>query len=216
MKIRISELRRVVKKAFLELNNSKVVNESYRRLSVIDTSPRDPGDREPMKGSISKGKAAQEGSTEDMIDDLRAMSEFNNLDEFISMKLEDDDLSYNFMELQALARNMTATRTKNKAVAVASKSDVDAIRKSLENEMGFKYIVREPEKQVRGMSGNQHGTHPFAGSGGGGSGFSSDMGGDGGFTSFGGGPGAIGGGTPWKPEDKKNLPMGARRVTKKA
>lgn len=189
----------------------------YRKLGMKDTRPaweRDPlgyDKPEPGEGSREKGKAAVAQDTEDEIDELRRSPEFNDVDAFVNMKLDDDDFSYDFMELQALARNMAAKRTGDRRVAVASKTDVASIRKVLEDEFGFKYIPREPSRDVRGASGSAHGTHPFAGSGGGGSGFSSDREGGGGFTSFGGGPGAIGGGYAWDPKDKKNLPMGSKR-----
>jgi len=189
----------------------------YRRLGVKDTRPA--WEREPAaydkpeagKGSIAKGKEAMSGEVEDEIDELRQSPEFKSVDDFMAMKLDDDDFVYNFMELQALARNLAAQRTGDRRVTVPSPTDVAAVRKTLEDEFGFKYVPREPARDVRGSSSNSHGTHPFAGSGGGGSGFSSDREGGGGFTAFGGGPGALGGGYAWDPKDKKNLPMGSRR-----
>ena len=195
-----------------------VLSESpYRRLGVKDTRPaweRDPlayDKPEKGEGSREKGQAATISDIEDDIDAMRAAPEFKDVDAFMAMKLDDEDFVYNFMELQALARNAAARRTGDRRVAVASKSDIDAVRKTLEDELGFKYVPREPARDVRGATSNSHGTHPFAGSGGGGSGFSSDREGGGGFTSFGGGPGAVGGGYAWDPNDKKNLSMGSRR-----
>lgn len=209
MRLRVDELRLAVTMILAET--------PYRRLGIKDTRPA--WEKEPLaydkpekgEGSREKGLAAQAGDVEDEIDELRRSPEYMDVDAFMNMKLDDDDFVYNFMELQALARNMAAKRTGDPRVAVASKSDVDAVRKVLESEFGFKYVPREPARDVRGASGSAHGTHPFAGMGGGGSGFSSDREGGGGFTSFGGGPGAIGGGYAWDPKDKKNLPMGSKR-----
>lgn len=76
--------------------------------------------------------------------------------------------------------------------------------------IGLKFVPREPVKFVRGSMSSAHGSHPFAGSGGGGSGFSSDRSGPG-FTSYGGGPGAVGGGYEWRADDPRNLSMGSKR-----
>jgi hypothetical protein len=180
------------------------------RTRVIDMSSKKADDYDKMQGSISKGQKAQESATDDEIEGLRTMPEFEDVDSFMEQKLEDDDYSYTWVELQALARNRAELRLLA-PVAVASKQDIDAVRKQLEVDFGLKFIPREPRKELRGFSSNPNGTHPFAGSGGGGTGFSSDMTGGGGFTSYGGGPGAMGSGKVWDPKDKKNLPMGAKR-----
>lgn len=203
MRIFIRELRAMIHET------AQGIDQSYRRLRVVDTTPQE-SDREKPEGSVSKGLQTQENDIEEEIEEMRKMPEFADIDAFAAAKLDDDDLTYSFMELQALARNLASLRTKNRA-AVAGKSDIDTVRNALESEIGFKYVPRQPVRQTRGVASSAHGTHPFAGSGGSGSGFSTSRDGGGGFTSYGGGPGAIGGGYAWDPEDKKNLSMGARR-----
>jgi hypothetical protein len=74
-------------------------------------------------------------------------------------------------------------------------------------EFGFEFKPRQVMKLPRSGK-NSHGTHPFAGMGGGGSGFGIDG-------SVGGkGPGNMGGKYDWNPDEKKNLPMGAARRNK--
>ena len=166
---------------------------------------------EERKGSIALGKAGMESAVQEEIDELRAAPEFTDLDAFMAFKLDNEEFSYNFVELQALARNV-ASRRVGHAVNGADQRDIDQVRKTLENEVGFKYVPREPVKQVRGATSNPNGTSPYAGMGGGGSGFASNtFRGAGEFTSFGGGPGAIGGGYEWDANDPKNLGMGAKK-----
>jgi len=196
----------------------QLIRESFRRLRVNDTTASDEErklvaqERGPNKGSVAKGLVGMESAIAEEIDELRSSPEFRDLDSFISYKLDNDEVTYNFIELQALARNMASKRVGRK-VDGADKLDIDGVRNDLEKEMGFKYIPREPIKQVRGTSSPAHGTSPFAGMGGGGSGFGTDFGTPhvGGFTGFGGGPGAIGGKYDWDPNDPKNLGMGAKK-----
>lgn len=167
-----------------------------------------------MQFAVSKLRSlvseALEAHVEDAIEAMREEPEFANVDNFAGMKIENDEFSYGFAELQALARNMTVTRTGNRNAQEASQRDVDTIRATLEGEFGFKYTAREKVKNVRGHTSPLNGTNRYAGMGGGGSGFGSDFSG-GTFTSFGGGPGAVGGGYKWDPEDPKNLSMGSKR-----
>lgn len=206
MHIRLCELKAIV---------HKMLEETYRKTGVRDTRPaweRDPGafDKpEKGKGSVEKGQAAAAKDIDDEIEEMRSSPEFNDLDTFVSYKLDNDETVVDWKELQALARNFAAMRT-GQPGAIAGKGDIDAMKAEL-NGYGFTFTLRQPERSVRGATSNSHGTHPFAGSGGGGSGFSSDKSGGGGFTSFGGGPGAVGGKYTWDPNDKKNLSMGARR-----
>lgn len=153
---------------------------------------------------------ALDDDDEEAIAELMKQPEFKDIDAFIANKLDNDEFDYGFLELQALARNAARKRTHDKRVTNASKEDIDGVRKALEGGMGFQYVAREPIKRTRGHLSNSHGTHPFAGSGGGGSGFGSDRSGTT-FTSFGGGPGAIGGGYEWDAADPKNLSMGSKR-----
>jgi hypothetical protein len=125
-----------------------------------------------------------------------------NVESFAAFKLENDEYEYGFAELQALARNISATRLKRRDLTEPSQVDVDNVKKKL-SDIGFEFVGRKPIKQTRGYT-TALGTHPFAGNGGGGSGF-----GSGGFTSSGGGIGAIGSGRAWG--DSRDLKMGAGR-----
>lgn len=151
-----------------------------------------------------------EDDAEEQIEELQASPEFKNLDSFVNMKLDDDDYSYSFVELQALARNLDALKSgeKKKLISSASKSTTGAVRSELDG-FGFKFVGRQPLKSTRGIASSSHGTSPFVGMAGG-SGMGSGREGPIGF-GMGGGPGAIGSGKPWNPSAPGSLPMGARR-----
>lgn len=146
---------------------------------------------------------------EEQVDELRSQLEFKDVLSFVEAKLDNDDYSFSTAELQALSRNVDKRHMKHD-VDVASPQTVAKIKDELTKEYGFKFQARTPPKHFRGSMSSGHGRHPFAGSGGGGSGFGSDMSGTS-FTSFGGGPGAIGSGVEWSASDDKNLSMGSRR-----
>lgn len=151
-----------------------------------------------------------EKEVENQIEALRDEPEFRSIQTFIDDRLDSDIYEYNFMELHALARNMTqASMGKKHQISAATIDKLEQVKKEL-NELGFKFVGRMIPKKTRGFTSSAHGTHPFAGSGGGGSGFGSDRSGQT-FTSYGGGPGAIGGGYKWDSKDPKNLGMGAKR-----
>ena len=136
---------------------------------------------------------------DDSLEALAGMPEYASVEDFVD-SLEDDAFSH--LDLQALAQRRHGVRS-------PSQPQLRALRAELES-YGLRLLAREPAKDVRGVTSSLNGRHPFAGSGGGGTGFSTGWG-SGGFTSYGGGPGAIGGGYDWDPNDKKNLSMGSRR-----
>jgi hypothetical protein len=143
-----------------------------------------------------------EESIEEQIDELRLSPEMQSLDTFINYKLDNEELSYNWIELQALSRNLTAQNAKfNKdysdAVSAASPYIIHTVRKTLEEEMGFEFIPREKMKDVRGFSSNPHGSNRWVGNHGG-SGFIDHV-------------GAMGGKYNWSSSDSKNLSMGAKK-----
>lgn len=156
-------------------------------------------------------KEALEPDIQEQIDELRTLPEYKTVEAFIEDRLDEENYEFTFLDLQALAFNLTAKKLR---LPMSQVSEPDtAIVASVKNqliELGFKFVPRKVVKNVRGVSSNPHGTHPFAGSGGGGSGFGSDRSGPS-FTSFGGGPGAIGGGYKWDANDPKNLAMNAKR-----
>jgi len=135
--------------------------------------------------------------------------EFKSVDAFANFKLDNDEYSFTAIELQALVRSIESKRLGHNVNAV-SPDAVTYVKTELVRDFGFEFVPRKPTKFARGSMSSSHGSHPMAGSGGGGSGFGSDFGG-GTFTAFGGGPGAIGGGGSWSVDDDKNLKMGAGR-----
>lgn len=152
-----------------------------------------------------------ERDVEEQIAELMSEPEYKDLDSLVEFKYDNDETEYNFMELQAVGRNMTKKklgREHGKHVVTAGQGEVDLIKKTME-EYGIKFIGRQPVKSVRGVTSGKHGSHPFAGnSGGSGMGWGPD--GPIGF-GMGGGVGAMGGGTPWRANDPRSLPMGSRR-----
>lgn len=170
----------------------------------------DEDDREKPEGSIAKGIEFRQSSVENEIEELRSMPEFESLEDFVESKLDSDEFTYNFVELQAIARNETAKELGHD-VSAPTKRVIDSIRNLLEKEMGFKFVQRTPSKNTRGVRDPTHGTPTFAGMGGG-SGFGSEFSKHvSGFTSMGGGAGAIGGKYDWSSSDSRNLSMGSRR-----
>lgn len=147
-----------------------------------------------------------EGDVEGQIEELQGEPEFKSVEAFAGMKLDNDEFEYNFVELQALARNIDQEATEN-PVATASQATINGVRGELEG-LGFKFVGRAPVKRVRGVTSSVHGTSPFVGMHGG-----SGAGGFGGEAGFGmgGGPGAMGSGKKWVASAPGNLPMGSRR-----
>ncbi len=152
-------------------------------------------------------RANRDEAFEDDVEALVGEPEFKNVETFVAAKLDNDEYSFNAVELQALARRADEEKLGHD-VGLASPLTTKSIKQSLVDDFGFKFDPRQPAKHFRGGMSSSHGSHPFAGSGGGGSGFGSDFGG-GTFTSYGGGPGAMGSGEAWEKDSKKNLRMGA-------
>lgn len=152
-----------------------------------------------MKKSL---REAIEPELDDQIEDLSEEPEYRSLRLFKEFKLDDESYHFNFIELNALARGLWRE--------IMDEDDhlpPENFISNLKNELiqyGFEFVPRKIVKLPRSGKGS-HGTHPFAGSGGGGSGFGVDgkVGGR--------GPGNMGGGYDWDPSDKKNLPMGAKK-----
>jgi hypothetical protein len=151
-----------------------------------------------------------EEDIEEQIETLQGEPEFKNLEMFTNFKLDNDEFEYNFVELQALSRNMDQKGMSRVKVHVsaASQTTVDKIRNELEG-LGFKFVGRKPLKNIRGVTSGIHGTSPFVGMYGG-SGMGINASGPVGF-GMGGGPGAMGSGKKWDAAAPGNLSMGARR-----
>jgi hypothetical protein len=150
-----------------------------------------------------------EDDVEERIEELQREPEFKDIGSFIEMKLDNDEYEYDFVELQALARNKMASMHGGRAANYSSPSVVivDGIKREL-GDMGFKFTGREPLKKARGFTSPIHGSNRFAGMASG-SGMGSGFDGPSGF-GMGGGPGTIGGGYKWKAGDSRNLSMGSR------
>jgi len=129
-----------------------------------------------------------EAQIEDLQEELKDIKSIKDLEAFVTMKLDNDEDSYNFVELQALARNIDAAAKdlEKWEISSASLATTSMVRNELEG-YGLKFVAREAIKKTRGFKSSVHGTSPFAGMAGG-SGI-----GDGGLR-MGGGPGAMGGG----------------------
>ena len=174
---------------------------------IIESGELDDN-RIKRNASFVNWRSNRDESFEDEIEELRHYPEFVSPDTFVSYKLDNDEYAFNASELQALARNADEVKLGHE-VFVASRTTTEKIKNDL-IDVGLTFDPRRPVKFLRGGMSSAHGSHPFAGSGGGGSGFGSGFGGPT-FTSFGGGPGSIGGDDVWDPDDKKNLKMGARK-----
>lgn len=172
-----------------------------------------------------------EDDIEETIRDRFEEPEFDSIPEFVAFKVNNDEKTYDLVELHVLARKkMMKARPgvfdlRDRFPTSPSKVIIDEVhweiyealetmkddpKSRVDKRYELNYVPRTPPQTSRGFTSNPHGRHPFAGQGGGGTGFSTSFGGGGGFTSYGGGPGAVGG-YVWKSGDKKNLPMGSRR-----
>lgn len=197
MHISINELRSVIR---------SVIVEGLDPRSNYD-EPREK-DRIKRSASTTDWQTNNDDAFDDDVGELAKMPEYASVDAFVTLKLDNDEFTFTTSDLQALS--LSIDRKKNgKRVEVASPTTVRNVKQELVN-IGLKFVPREPVKFVRGSMSSAHGSHPFAGSGGGGGGFSSDRSGPG-FTSYGGGPGAIGGGYEWRADDPRNLSMGSKR-----
>lgn len=173
-----------------------VAESKYSSETEYDYGKEDKDEKIKRGASTEEWRSNRDESFEGEIDALVDEPEFSDVETFVSTKLDDDDYSFNAVELQALARNVDSERL-GYLVTVPSVATVKSLRLELTDEYGFAFVPRTPVKHVRGSMSAAHGKHPFAGSGGGGSGF--------------GNLGALGGGYEWNAADKKNLGMGAGR-----
>jgi len=200
-------------------SNFKFLIESYvKHLLVLEATPKPKGffdlppgftDLTPTelkyleddenklerKHSIKRGAShghyskVEDDAFDEEVEELRAMPEFESFETFVNYKLDNDEEEFSAAELQALARNYQsaiAGRNVEKASTTLTKDIKAELLK-----IGFKFVARENVKGFRGSMSSAHGSNPFAGTGGGGSGFSS------GDLKLGGGSGAIGGKRAW-------------------
>jgi hypothetical protein len=146
-----------------------------------------------------------ENSLEQAIEEKATEPEFKSVETFVTSCFDNDDETFDFTDLHALARSIHRQKKGTAKVAIAPEADVKALRTELEG-YGLQFQGRQVQRKTRGHLSNAHGTHPFANSGSGGSGF-----GDAGFTGHGGGPGAVGSKVDWNADDPRNLRMNKKR-----
>ena len=189
-------------KSLLLLEFVKLVIEGFNDAEDDDDGESDA--RIKRNASAGDWRGNEENAFQESIEEMVGQPEFESVEAFANMKLDNEEFSFNAVELQALARVADANDLGHDVFA-ANPATVKSIKDELTTDFGFTFVAREPVKFARGSMSSGHGSHPFANSGGGGSGMS------GGMTSFGGGPGAVGGSYAWDGSDQKNLPMGSKR-----
>ena len=136
------------------------------------------------------------------VEKLRRSPAYASIENFVQQKLDEEEESYDFIELQALARNV-ASGSLGYDVDDAPQMYVKSVKNELSS-YGLTFNPRQAEKRVRGVMSNPHGRHPFAGMSGG----TGTM--MGGHIGLGTGPGAMGGREEWRASDKRSLPMGSK------
>jgi hypothetical protein len=190
-----------------------VVNESLFRKTFTKITPEDQRSPDDIKRNAKPNtwRDNREDAFDDNIDEMIKQPEFKDVDSFVNYKLDNEEFEFSTQELQALVHNTEKKRLGYNVSSVSSGATSN-LRSILVNDYGFKFVPRAPVKFSRGGMASSHGTNPYAGMGGGGSGAGSEMSKHvGGFHGMGGGPGAMGGGYNWDKDDKRNLPMGAAK-----
>lgn len=227
-------LENLIKEVITEIQRTRVIDYEKidkERKEVYDEMRADsdvkPADRINTPDKEAQHLSRLEADTlEDQIE-MAMLEPYNqSIDDRIAFAMlpNDDpgfDESYTILttaDVQAIARNMAQKMPElsDKDPEIwknlrAFRTLLRQVRETLVDEWGLKFIERQRiDMSRRGPRAGVHGRHPFANSGGGGTGMGT--GGDGaiGF-GIGGGPGAIGGKDDWKPDDPRNLPMGAKK-----
>ena len=148
---------------------------------------------------------ALEDALDSSVEEKASEPEYSSVEAFVNAKFDNDEETFDFTDVHALARSLSRQKKGAHKATVASEGDVKALRAELEG-YGLRFVGRQAQRQTRGHLSNAHGTHPFANSGAGGSGF-----GDSGFTAHGKGPGAVGSKVAWDADDPRNLRMNRKR-----
>jgi hypothetical protein len=203
-------------KEFIELA-LEAWNPNTRTFDTVTSSREGEEDTTKTDKKLKRNATSQDyekslGSVfEDDIEELRNSPEYKSLESFVQYKMDDEQEAYTTEELQALTRNIDF---KNRKLynALPPSQLVSDVKEELSS-YGLKFIPRNAIKHFRGAMSNAHGTSPFAGTVGGGSGVNTTKGNPREIAGFGigGGMGVMGGGYDWDASDKKNLPMGSRR-----
>lgn len=206
-------------KTFIEQTITEAWDPINKRFTTVDTDREEEADAVKYeKGKIKRNASVSDyerrvsGHFDDEIDELRDEPELKSIEAFVQYKIDDEQTTFSASELQALARNADFKQRKLRN-ALPPQSVVDSVKSELES-YGLKFVPREKVRHFRGAMSNAHGTSPYAGFGGGGSGFSTEKGNPHSIMGLGigGGKGVMGGGYDWNPNDPKNLPIrGSKR-----
>ena len=115
----------------------------------------------------------------DAVNELMKQPEYKSLEAFIEMKFDNDEESFDTIELQALARNLylqdqpKGSKVTKKTLTTAPASYRDKVKQELSG-YGIKFSPRAAVKQTRGFTDPFHGKNRFAGNHGG-SGFENEF-----------------------------------------
>ena len=203
MRIRLSELRRIIRSVILEAMPSPEEVEKAK----ADAAKKDP--RIERSSSFDQYRGVQDQAFQDEVEELMSEPEYSDVDTFVNYKFDDEQNSFNAVELQAISRNVDAKRLKidPSEMSAAAENTVKLVKAEIIS-YGLTYEPRKPTKHFRGSMSSGHGKHPFAGAGAGGTGAMA-----GGLIGMGRGPGAIGGGvsSTWSSSDPRSFSMGARK-----
>jgi len=203
MKIRLTELRRIIRSVILEAMPSP---EEIAK-SKADAAKKDVSIQ--RSSTFDQYRGVEDQAFQDEVEELMLEPEYSDVETFVNYKFDDEQNSFNAVELQAISRNVDAKRTgiNPRDMSAASEGTVKLIKAEIVS-YGLKYEPRKPTKHFRGSMSSGHGKHPFAGAGAGGSGAMA-----GGHIGLGRGPGAVGGGerSTWSSSDPRSFGMGARK-----
>lgn len=163
-----------------------------------------------MKISIGELRALikEALSNEDQKEVLELMKqpEFDDVISFAESKIDNDETTYTFVEMNALAfkEYARATGITPRSLSTVPKEYIDRIKAQLA-EFELTLQPRATSTNVRGFTAPKHGSNRYAGNAGG-SGTNT-----GGWIGIGGGQGAMGGKYTYNSSDKRSLPFGSRR-----
>lgn len=227
MKSQKGLLKEFIQEILLEMQKLRVMDttardEEYKAVQKEkqqDSDRKHPDDKinTPQK-QFNLSSDIEQRSLEDQIELAMADQENQSLDARIDYAIETGDTEFTTADVQAIARNMAAQMPDLADLDLERlkymRSFVELVRRirlTLINDWGMKFIERKRvDHSRRGSSSPAHGRHPFADSGGGGSGMGSDRSGPVGF-GMGGGPGTMKGGDTWDANNPRNLPMGGAK-----
>lgn len=105
----------------------------------------------------------------DAVEEMMKQPEMKSLESFAEFKFDNEEETFDTLELQALARNLFLQDTKGikkGQVATAPSQYRDKVKTELAG-YGLKFVPRDKIKQVRGVTSPLNGSNRFAGNHGG-------------------------------------------------